>query len=192
MKTQSIQELMMSIRSLEAGRFEDAEVPILTAITCASDASQPSSPIFLFTSADSPISDKSLLGRVEALLEVNNMKLIIYDAFEMSAISKRSKSKRQFLSAKQRHRRQDNLDIFQELTTFSGGQVIDILSSDISEIGSSMAYFALQGSTSSTILDDKDACSLDSLAFPVDSYVFQILIIVTGMNINISVFNPQG
>ena len=183
----------MAIGNLQPQTFNNGEVPILTAVKCAAEASQRDSPIFVFT--DSPISDEVLLGRIQAILETKNLQVQIICDVSSQSLSKRSLHYREFHDGKQLKKRQTDNDIYQELTTFSEGQIIEISPNDISELGSFMTYFVTQGSSSNKLISAYGFSTLNSpytRVFLVDSYTFEILIFVTGQNINVSTFTPQG
>ncbi|XP_065895475.1 von Willebrand factor A domain-containing protein 7-like isoform X2 [Dysidea avara] len=191
--TQDTNTLLVAIGNLQPQTFNNGEVPILTAVKCAAEASQRDSPIFVFT--DSPISDEVLLGRIQAILETKNLQVQIICDVSSQSLSKRSLHYREFHDGKQLKKRQTDNDIYQELTTFSEGQIIEISPNDISELGSFMTYFVTQGSSSNKLISAYGFSTLNSpytRVFLVDSYTFEILIFVTGQNINVSTFTPQG
>ena len=81
-------------------------------------------------------------------------------------------------------------DVYQELEMFSNGQIIDIPLNEISELASLVSFSIL---SSNTIFRQVGSASgRVEYSFPVDSYTLQILIFVSGQNVNVTVLTPQG
>ena len=168
----------------------DGSIPTMEAILSAARASEPESSIFVFT--DSSPSDENLLGLAEAIIAQKNLKVIfIHDA---SSISKRSigDSKQQRMN-KLRHKRQNDISqVYRELERFSGGETITVPRAEFSDLATFISFSTIQSNNILLRRAGTLSGSIDHY-FLVDSYTFQVLILVNGPSIGISaITTPQG
>lgn len=188
---QLLQKLgQLNIQNTQIG---ESSFPLRT-IMCAAEVSGRNSPIFVFIAAGTrgSVSDQKLLGDIEAIAAEKNLQINNIIVMGSSQVSKRSLRDRQIYKLKHSHYKRENtqIDIYQELADFSDGQNIQIPVDDISEIGPVITYSATQ--SSNTIFRYNSNATDGSTNFSVNSYAFEILICVSGQNINVSVYTPEG
>ena len=184
LQTVNPNEFSTAVAGLNFQSDGDGSAPILEAILSASAVSEEDSSIFVFTDSSSP-SDENLLGQAEAITAQKNLKVtFIHDA--------PSPNKRSVRYSKQ-HKRQGVISlVYKELEIFSGGETIIVPRSEISTLAMFISFSAIQ---SNNMILRRDATQSNDTThyFFVDSYTFQILIIINGESINVTaVTAPQG
>ena len=109
----------------------------------------------------------------------------IHDALSLNKRSIRYYSKQ--------HKRQGvTSSVYKELEVFSGGETIIVPRSEMSDLAIFISFSAIQ--SNNMILRRDATLSNDAIHyFFVDSYTFQVLIIINGESINVTaVTGPQG
>ena len=177
-KTGNISQLSANIGGLNIQSSGDGNVPIVSAVLRAAEASEQDSSIFVYT--DSTASDEEGLTEAEAIIAEKNLKV-----FFIQTLS--NERKRSLRRNKLRHKRQTD----QELVTFSGGQILPVLMTDISELSTFITFSTIQ--STATVFRQSGGTVTDIIfSFPVDSYTIQVLILINGRNIGVSVTTPWG
>ena len=185
--TDDVNQLLTSIAQLSVQSTGDGSTSVIDAILHAARASQPDSTILVFT--DSSATDKELLSTAEAVISEKNLKVLFIQ--DILATSKRSLHvKRQMHKDRRNHKRQTTDDVYEEFEMFSDGQIIEIPSSEISELASFVTFSAMSSNT--IFRQAGNPSDRVDYTFPVDSYTSQILIFVNGQNIIVTVLTPQG
>ena len=185
--TEDIRQFEASIAQLDVQNTGHGTVSILDAMVRAAKASQPDSVILVLT--DSSQIDMQRLGRAEAVITEKNLRTEFIRGVSQSL--KRSLHVKQNHKDKRRYKRESNDDVYDELEMLSDGQIIEIPTSNISELASFVTFSALGSNTIFRASNTSDGIDHD-YSFPVDSYTSQILIFVNGENINVTVLTPQG
>lgn len=191
-KTNDIQDFEAAIAQLTADGGGDEPDPSIGAIIRAIEASEPDSPIYVFT--DVPPSDKYRLKEVETLLLEKNLQIYFIHAIADSEAKKRSVQP-PYLSTQgynSRNKRQSIDDTYKQLSGNSGGQVLTLNTDDISELGSLVSFSAVQ--TRSTIFHrEGNVEGTMQFQFPIDTLTSEVLISLDAeQSITVSVISPQG
>ena len=130
-ETDDINQLSATTGGLNIQSNGDDNVPIVSAILRAAEASMQDSSIFVYT--DSTASDEEHLTEAEAIIAEKNLKIFFIQASSNGR-------KRSLRRNKLRHKRQSD----QELVTFSGGQILPVLMIDISELSTFITFATIQ------------------------------------------------
>lgn len=180
-ETDDINQLSATIGGLNVQSNGDGNVPIVSAVLRAAEASEQDSSIFVFT--DSVASDDNRLTEAEAVIAEKNLKV--------SFIQTLTNEVRRSLSFARRYRLRQKRQTDQELVTFSGGQILSVLLDDVSELSAFITFSTIR-STATIYRQSGGAVTNADFSFPVDSYAMQVLILINGQNIGVSVTDPQG
>jgi len=180
-ETDDINQLLAAIGDLNVQSSGDGNVPVVSAVLHAAEASEQDSSIFVFT--DSTASDEDRLTEAEAVIAEKNLKVF----FVQTLPNNRRRSVNYAHKNRLRQKRQTN----QELVTFSGGQILSVLLDEISELSTFITFSTIQ-STATIFRQSGDAVTDVEFIFPIDSYTMQALILINGQNIAVSVTNPLG
>ena len=174
------------IASLTASGGGDTPEPTIGALIRAIKASEEGSPIIVFTDAEA--SDPELLPDVQDLIIQKSVTVTfaLVDAFRkkrsgndgMQDIQNTYKEKRQLD------------DTYNIIAAFSGGQVLNLETDDLSELGEFVSFSADQSQV--TIL--RESGSMLSTTFHVDSFIQQVVISIDGSGggENVIVMTPTG
>ena len=177
-----------AIASLIATGGGDIPEPSIGALIRAIKASEEGSPIFVFT--DAIASDPELLSDAQdliiqksvtvtfALVNVLRKKRSGNDGMQLQDIENTYKEKRQLD------------DTYNTIAAFSGGQVLNLETNDLSEFGEFVGFSADQSQV--TIL--RESGNMLSTTFHVDSFIQQVVISIDGSGggENVSVMTPTG
>ncbi len=88
-----------------------------------------------------------------------------------------------------RIKRQSLTSIYEQLSEFSGGQVLSVTTGDLSELSSLVSTSAVRNRR--TIFRSFGSGS-NTYTIPIDSSTLEASISVSGTQINVSVLSPQG
>ena len=187
--TYDVSQFKARIAQLNIQNIGDGSVSVVNGVLHAAKASQPDSTILVSKGFSKSREDMQLLGRAEAMISEKNLKLLFIQAQNNAQSLKSSGHKKQ--KGKRRQKRLSN-DVYEELEMFSDGQIIEIPSSNISELASFVTFSVLSSNTILRVDTMSDRAGDHDYSFPVDSYTSQILIFVNGENINVTVLTPQG
>ena len=169
-----------------------APEPSIGALIRAVRNSDPGTSVFLFT--DAPASDEHLFNEAVALIIEKQVNVIFALINTMSFRRKRALSYTQQITSKEqtRMKRQSGAsDVYEQIAMLSGGQVLNIDTNDISEIGSLVSFSAIQGRT---IIFRKSGVTnaTEEHFFPVDIFCAEVIISISGDSIVTSVYAPGG
>ena len=190
METDDIEEFLAAIANLTAEGGGDEPDPSIGAIIRAIEASEPGSPIYVFT--DAPASDSNRLNEVETLVREKMVQInFIYANNNRKKRSVQAKS----ITAKRynsRTKRQDVDVTYEQLTAISGGQLFTVNTSDISELGSFVSFTVVQ--THNTVFRREETLlGTRQLQFPVDTLTSEVMISINAeQTVNVSVVTPEG
>lgn len=140
---------------------------------------------------DAPASDSDRLN--EAIALISRQEVTVTFALVNSFRKRRSLSQVQHSVDDTNHRakRQSGSDAYDQLATFSGGQLLNILTSDISDLASLIGFSARQ--SRSTIFRRSGVLyDATSFTFPVDGSTTEVIISINGQSISVSVTAPEG
>ena len=188
--TYDVSQFKARISQLNIQNIGDGSVSVVNGILHAARASQPDSTILASKGFSRSTEDMQLLGRAEAMISEKNLKLLFIQTQNNAQSLKSSAHMKQ--KGKRRQKRLSNDDVYEELEMFSDGQIIEIPSSNISELASFVTFSVLSSNTILRVDTMSDRAGDHDYSFPVDSYTSQILIFVNGENINVTVLTPQG
>lgn len=170
----------------------DAPEPSIGATIRAIQASEPGSSVFVYTDASASDANRS----TEALTLILEKNVRVTFIIENSFIGKRSVENQQQYQPhkkwKARAKRQFvDTDIYQQIAELSGGQILTVDTSEISELASLVTFSAIRSRRTifrrSTVLSGSVEHS-----FPVDSSIVGVIISISGQNIAASVTTPLG
>ena len=176
------------IAELSAAGGGDTPEPSIGALIRAIKASEQGSPIFVFT--DAPASDSYLVNEAIALI---SRKEVTVSFALVDALTKRSVDTQQDFVHKTsfRSKRQTLDSAYEQLAIFSGGQILNINTNDISRLASLVSFTARQ--SRNTIFRQSDILyGSVTYTFPVDTYTNEVVISANGQSIVISAISPEG
>lgn len=186
-ETKDIEQFLARIAQLIAIGGGDGPEPSIGAVIRAIEACEPGSPIYLYT--DAPASDAYRLNEARSLASGKNVR--IFPALVNRLTRKRSLDDKQMYDNISRTKRQVGNDVYELLALYSGGQVLNVRTSDISNLASLVSFSAVQSRRTifrrSSVLYGTVEHSI-----PVDSSVVEVLISINGRSIGTSVSSPQG
>lgn len=141
-ETEDIEEFLTQIALLIAEGGGDTPEPSIGATIRAIEASEPGSPIYVFT--DAPASDTNLLNEAIALISRKQI-TITFAIVNALRVGKRSLDVQNSNGRNYRVRRQTSeFDEYEQLATFSGGQILNIRTNEISNLASLVGFSARQ------------------------------------------------
>ena len=185
-ETNIIEDFLAMIAGLRANGGGDIPEPSIGATIRAIEASEPGSPIFVFT--DAPASDEN--RRYEAILLLSRKNTPIYFALVNLRLRRRSlRDPQHAYKLKIRKKRQAGTTIYEQLSTFSGGQVLHVQTNDISRLGSLVSFTAFQNRRTIFYVSDT---LYGTHCIPIDSSILEATFSISGQDITVSVFTPQG
>lgn len=109
-------------------------------------------------------------------------------AIPTSPIGKRSvdeEQNRQYI-----HRREVD-EIYDILAAFSGGQVLNVATSEISDLGE-LVRFSADISRVTILRESEQVITSTPYRFPVDSSIEEVIISINGQGYNIMITTPEG
>ena len=187
-ETNIIEDFLAMIAGLRANGGGDTPEPSIGATIRAIEASEPGSPIYVFT--DAPASDE--YRRNEAISLLIRQRTPIYFSLVNLRLRKRSlRDPQHAYKLKIRKKRQAGATIFEQLTTFSGGQVLHVQTNDISRLGSLVSFTAFQNRRTIFYVSDT-LYGMTTHCIPIDSSILEATISISGQQVIVSVFTPQG
>ena len=188
--TDSIEEFLGNISSLVADGGGDTPEPSIGATIRAVQASEPDSPVYVFTDAGASDGNRrnelqTLLGTKNtpiffALVNINNRRKRFVDA----GTGKRTRVRRASAS---------DLSLYEDLARFSGGQVLNVQTSDISELATQISFSAFQNPHTVLYKSGSGSLTTNTYLVPLDSSVQRALITISGTSISsVVISSPQG
>ena len=184
-ETRNIEDFSAMIAGLHANGGGGTPEPSIGATIRAIEASEPGSPIYVFT--DAPASDEHRCNEAISLLIRKNTPIY----FSLVNLRLHRRSLREFTSRKRRHVVSNISNIYERLASFSGGQVLHVQINVISRLGSHVSFSALQNRH--TIFYASDTLyGMTTHSIAIDSSILEATISVSGQHITVSVFTSQG
>ena len=182
-ETNDIEVFLSGIASLHANDGGDAPEPSIGALIRAIKASEEGSPIFVFT--DAPASDSYRIQEAQALIAQKSVTITF--AFVVLG-RKRSTNDHMQVGHFEEIKRQAD-ETYETLATLSGGQVLNLGTSDLSDLGELVRFSADQERT--TIFRETGAIG-PFKTFYIDSSIEQAIISINGYGLGISLNSPSG
>ena len=187
--TQDIGEFLSAIGSLSADGGGDCREPSIGALSRAIEASEPGSPIYVFT--DDLASDEDRLAEVEALIQETGVTVSYVITAGCSKGKRFAQGRTQHSGQNQlRWRRQMDDDVYSFIAAVSGGQVLGVEANEISELSSLISFSAMQ--TPVTIFYKTSSITPEAYIFPVDESMDEVLISINGNGIAVNITSPTG
>ena len=186
-ETNNINEFLNRFENLTADGGGDPPEPTIGALIRAINASEEGSPIIVFTDAEA--SDPELLPDAQALI-VQKSATVTFALVDDESDRKRSANDgMQDIQNTHENKRQLD-DTYNILAAFSGGQVLNLETNDISELGDFIGFSVDQSQI--TIL--RQSGDILSTTFHVDSFIQQVVISIDGSGglQNVLVMTPTG
>ena len=185
MITEDVEEFLAGIGALVASGGGDIPEPSIGALIRAAEASELGSPIFVYT--DAVESDGERIHEAIALLVARNLR-VTFALVDNSA----KRSADVFEQQLSRGKRQVDDTIYAQIAAATGGQILNLRTTEFSELGTLITFAAIP--TSRTILLRSGFFfGTLSLNFPVDSATVQIMISINGdINSAVSVLTPSS
>ena len=168
---------LSGIASLHPDGGGDAPEPSIGAVIRAIKASEEGSPIFVFTDASASDSYR----QQEALALIAQKSVTVTFALVINF-------KRSINSQFEKMKRQAD-ETYETLATFSGGQVLNLGTTDLSDLGELVRFSADQEQT--TILRESGTTT-QFKTFYIDSSIEQVIISINGYGVGISLTSPSG
>ena len=106
---------------------------------------------------------------------------VTLDAQQMNEANVETRSKRQVPVT----------DVYEQLARFSGGQILNIRTNEISDLASLIGFSARQ-SRSTIFYRSDNLFGTVQHYFPVDSFTDEAIISISGESITVSVYSPDG
>ena len=182
MDTCDIDEFLNAINSLAADGGGDCQEPTIGALIRAIRATEPESPIYVFT--DSPASDEDRLAEAQALIAERGVRVSFVNIGSSGQCTNNSESVVNGSVVP------GGGDAYNFLAAISGGQVLNINTGDISELATLMSFSAMQ--TYTTIFYKTNSIMPGMYNFPVDETVNVLIISINGNGITVFVTTPEG
>lgn len=177
--TQNITELSGYISQLVASGGGDCPEPNMGAVIRAARHSQIGGVINLYT--DAPASDEGRRSEAESLIKEKDLKV---NTFLVEGCGRKKRSVRQ--------KRQAESDPYQFLASISGGQVLEVSSTELAELAP-ILIASVQPSTATIFQQMSSSDFSGSIEFPIDSSISEFLITVNGISLNVQgLMSPQG
>ena len=186
-ETNNINEFLNRFENLTADGGGDTPEPTIGALIRAIKASEEGSPIIVFTDADA--SDPELLPDAQALIVQKSVTVTFALVDDESDRKRFANDGMQDIQNTHENKRQLD-DTYNILATFSGGQVLNLETNDISELGDFIGFSVDQSQI--TIL--RQSGDILSTTFHVDSFIQQVVISIDGSGglQNVLVMTPTG
>ena len=169
----------------------DCPEPSIGALIRAIRASEPNSPIYVYT--DAGPSDPNRLPEAEALISEKGVTVSYGLTDGCSRKRKRSlqQSNQDYSQVEKRQTSSDSENVYQFLAALSGGQVLNLQPTDIGDLSSLISFSAAR--TYTTIFYRSGPLpGTYSFLFPVDETATAVLLSINGRSIQVNVRNPQG
>ena len=169
----------------------DCPEPSIGALVRAVRASEPNSPIYVYT--DAPPSDPNRLAEAQALISEKGV-MVNYGLTD-GCSEKRKRSLQQhnqdYSHVEKRQTSSDSENVYQFLAALSGGQVLNLEPTDIGDLSSLISFSTAR--TYTTIFYKSGALAgTYSFHFPVDETATAVLLSVNGRSLQVTVRNSQG
>ena len=182
---------MNAIGQLRASGGGDCPEPSIGALVRAIRASEPNSPIYVYT--DAPPSDPNRLAEAQAL--ISEKSVTVNYGLTDGCRGKRKRSLQQnnqdYSHVEKRQTSSGSESVYQFLAALSGGQVLNLQPTDIGDLSSLISFSAAR--TYTTIFyQSGPLAGTYRFRFPVDETVTAVLISINGRFIQVTVRNPQG
>ena len=174
---------MAELRASEGGgRYVPKQS--ISAIIRAAKASPPGSSIFVFT--DALASDEDRLNEARTLIARNNVRVtfVFVNSFEKRSTrnsGENFRAKRQLESG----------DAYHQLVALSGGQFLNIHTTEISELASLISFSAMK-SCQTIYRGSENLAGVTVHSVLVDSSIEQVTISANGAGIIVLPINPSG
>ena len=194
--TEDIDEFLNGIGSLRASGGGDCPEPSIGALIRAIRASEPGSPIFVYTDADA--SDPGREPEALALIGETGVRVTYVltgvCSFGRKRSAEGSQQDTEQYDPKQHHvrlPRQAVDDVYTLIAAISGGQVLNVDQFEISQLSPLISFSLMQSIV--TIFYRTSSITPGSYNFAVDESVSEVLISVNGVGITVTnVIAPGG
>ena len=185
-ETDNIDVFLDGIASLTADGGGDTPEPTIGALIRAIRASEEGSPIIVFTDAEA--SDPELLPNAQDLI---TQKSVTVTFALVNAFRKKRSDNDGMQNTHNTYKEKRQLDnTYDIIAAFSGGQVLNLETDDLSELGEFVGFSADQSQV--TIL--RESGNILSSTFNVDTFIQQVVISIggSGGGENVLVMTPAG
>ena len=190
-QTGNIDNFLNAVGQLNAEGGGDCPEPSIGALIRAIRASEPNSPIYVYT--DAPPSDPNRLAEAQALISEKGVTVNYGLTDGCSRKRKRSlqQSNQDYSEVEKRQTSSDSENVYQFLAALSGGQVLNLQPTDIGDL-SSLISFSTARTYTTIFYKSGPLPGTYSFLFPVDETATAVLLSINGRSIQVSVRNPQG
>jgi hypothetical protein len=141
---------------------------------------------------DAPASDSDRLNEAIALISRQGVTVsfALVSSFRKRSLTN-SRGQRSVDETKYRARRQSGDDVYDQVAKFSGGQILNIHTNDISDLASLISFSARQ-SRSTIFRRSGNLYGTVTYTFPVDISTTEVIISINGPSITVSINTPEG
>ena len=185
LETEDIDTFINGIAGLSANGGGDTPEPSIGALIRAIKASEDGSPIYLFT--DAPPSDPHL--QTEAIALITEKSVSVTFAL-VSPFRKRSVDNKMQEQNHVETKRQTS-EVYSALAAISGGQVLTLQTSELSNL-SSLIEFSANPARTTILRDSGEVLSSEPYTFYIDSSIEQVIIAINGDGTQVSITTPTG
>lgn len=190
-QTGNIDNFLNAVGQLNAEGGGDCPEPSIGALIRAIRASEPNSPIYVYT--DAPPSDPNRLAEAQALISEKGVTVNYGLTDGCSRKRKRSlqQSNQDYSEVEKRQTSSDSGNVYQFLAALSGGQVLNLQPTDIGDL-SSLISFSTARTYTTIFYKSGPLPGTYRFLFPVDKTATTVLLSINGRSIQVTVRNPQG
>ena len=182
-ETNDIEVFLSGIASLNANGGGDTPEPSIGALIRAIKASKEGSPIFVFT--DAPASDSYRLQEAQALIAQKSVTV----TFALIDLRRRRSANDHMQVGQFEETKRQADETYETIATFSGGQVLNLGTSDLSDLGELVRFSADQ----ERVVIFRETGAMDLVkTFDIDNSIEQAIISINGYGLGISLTSPSG
>ena len=189
LETSDIDVFLNEIGSLNATGGGDCPEPSFGATIRAIRASLPNSPIFVYT--DARASDTERFTELQALIDESGVRIFYILTRSCGYRKRRSTNDESIVNSIRRRRQSSSEDLYSFIATYSGGQVLNVAASSISDLSSFIFQSIISSYTQILYRIGTNAIS-EILTFPVDETISSIIITLNGYSITNTITLPGG
>ena len=190
-QTGNIDNFLNAVGQLNANGGGDCAEPSIGALIRAIRASEPNSPIYVYT--DAPPSDPNRLAEAQVLISEKGVTVNYGLTDGCSKKRKRSLQRyhQPYSQVEKRQTSSNSENVYQFLAALSGGQVLNLQPTDIGDLSSLISFSTAR--TYTTIFYKSGVLpGTYRFFFPVDETATAVLLSINGRSIQVNVRNPQG
>ena len=190
-QTGNIDNFLNAVEQLNADGGGDCAEPSIGALIRAIRASEPNSPIYVYT--DAPPSDPNRLAEAQALISEKGVTVNYGLTDGCSKKRKRSLQRyhQPYSQVEKRQTSSNSENVYPFLAALSGGQVLNLQPTDIGDLSSLISFSTAR--TYTTIFYKSGVLpGIYRFFFPVDETATAVLLSINGRSIQVNVRNPQG